>query len=85
MFFLGAKQRSTPTPEQIVRSVEQPPPKPVKRWLLIFWAAIGLKCFLVILAHGRTSAAPRIAPEWIVIPTLLSAGLVTWLLLRRRL
>lgn len=86
MYFAGSKPKLRPLrPEDVVVVVpEAPPPRPIGRWLAVFWSVVAVKCAVVAWVHVRYGVLPDVPPGWIILPTLVFSGVVTWILLRRR-
>lgn len=69
-----------------VRSVEVRPPRGPRnrkseRVLVAGWILIALKC--VAVAWSIRAYAIPVNPWWIIAPTLLAAGVCTWIYIRR--
>jgi hypothetical protein len=83
MFIADPKQKGPQTGD-VVESVEAPPPRPVGRWLLAFWLVILVKCGVVGWYYASAETPPEVGAAWIVVPTLIFAGIVSLILVRRK-
>lgn len=64
-----------------IRRAREPRSRKSERILILGWILIGLKCAAVWWAI-RAYSMP-VNPWWIVVPTLMAAGVCTWLYVRR--
>jgi hypothetical protein len=83
MFISNPNQKSVRV-DEVVESVEAAPPRPVARWLMAFWVIILIKCAVVGWIYSSAEAPPAIGAAWVILPTLIFAGLVSVILARRR-
>lgn len=86
LHFLNRRRAAEDYDLAFVKGVEvqrRPPPRSRKseRVLVVGWVLIGLKCWASWWAIERY--AMPIDPWWVVLPTLLAAGVCTWVYLRR--
>jgi hypothetical protein len=83
MFISNPNQKSV-RQDEVIESVEAAPPRPVTRWLMVFWVIILIKCAVVGWIYSTATTPPPIGAAWVIIPTLIFAGLVSVILARRR-
>jgi hypothetical protein len=81
----GQGTRPPKAQDPFVESVEVREEKP--RWLgtalVLFWTAILAKSAVIAWLVHHYDLKPGLVP-WVVVPTLIFAGLATWLMVRRR-